>query len=103
MAVLHGCQVGAASLVGIQAVVLNGAVIGNRCLVGACALVPQGKVVKDSSLIIGSPAKALRTLSDEEAAFIARNAREYRERAQRYRHELRRLGQNVRVNASASL
>lgn len=91
MAMLHGCEIGSASLVGIQAVVLNGAVIGKQCLVGACSLVAQGKTFPESTLIVGRPAKALRVLSDEDAAFVARNAQEYRERAQRYRRELRRI------------
>ena len=91
MAMLHGCQIGSSSLVGIQAVVLNGAIIGERCLVGACSLVPQGKHFHEPRLVVGSPAKALRALSKEDVAFIARNAEEYRERAARHRSGLHRL------------
>ncbi len=91
-AMLHGCQIDSSSLVGVQAVILNGAVIGQRCLVGACSLVPQGKSFVDSALILGSPAKALRALTEEDWAFISRNAEEYRERAQRYRSDLRLVG-----------
>ncbi|WP_027802706.1 gamma carbonic anhydrase family protein [Paraburkholderia dilworthii] len=91
-AMLHGCTIGSSSLVGIQAVVLNGAVIGARCLVGACSLVPQGKRFLESSLILGNPAKALRALTDDDAAFISLNAEEYVERARRYKSELRRIG-----------
>ena len=61
-AMLHGCTIGEGSLVGIQAVILNGAKIGKNCLVGAGALVTEGKEFPDNSLIIGSPAKAVRTL-----------------------------------------
>lgn len=91
MAMLHGCRIGSATLVGIQAVVLNGAVIGEQSLIGACSLVAQGKTFPDSALVLGSPAKAIRTLTDSDAAFIAKNAAEYRERAQRYQQELRRI------------
>ncbi|WP_250502092.1 gamma carbonic anhydrase family protein [Caballeronia sp. AZ7_KS35] len=103
MAMLHGCEIGAASLIGIQAVVLNGAIIGTRCLVGACSLVPQGKAFPESTLILGSPAKALRTLTNDDAEFIVRNAQEYRERAQRYRLELRCLGWSLQEKSSVAV
>lgn len=90
MAMLHGCRIGEGSLIGIQAVVLNGAHVGPRCLVGAGSLLAQGRQFDGSHLILGSPAKVLRALTDEEAASIAKNATEYRERADRYRTELRR-------------
>src|ERR1035437_4326790 len=64
-AMLHGCSIGDGALVGIQAVILNGAKIGRNCLVGAGALVTEGKEFPDNSLIIGSPAKAVRSLTDE--------------------------------------
>ena len=67
---LHGCTVGAGSLIGIQAVVLNGAVIGKNCLVGAGAVVGERKEFPDRSLIVGAPAKVLRELTDEEVARI---------------------------------
>lgn len=84
-AVLHGCTVGAGSLIGIQAVVLNGAVIGRECLVGAAAVVTEGKVFPDRSLIIGAPAKAVRTLSDDEVARLATAATRYVDNAERHR------------------
>ena len=73
-AMLHGCTVGDGSLVGIQAVVLNGARIGKRCLVGAGALVTEGKQFPDGSLIVGSPARLLRPLTDQELTRMARGA-----------------------------
>jgi carbonic anhydrase/acetyltransferase-like protein (isoleucine patch superfamily) len=76
-AILHGCTIGENSLIGMGAIVLNGAVIGNNCLVGAGALVTEGKVFPDNSLIIGSPAKAARTLDDEAARRIALSAEGY--------------------------
>ena len=90
-AVLHGCTVGDGSLVGIQAVVLNGARIGKHCLVGAGALVTEGKAFPDSSLIVGSPAKLLRPLTDQELARMARGAAHYVDNARRYAATLARV------------
>jgi carbonic anhydrase/acetyltransferase-like protein (isoleucine patch superfamily) len=90
-AVLHGCTVGAGSLIGIQAVVLNGAVIGRQCLVGAGAVVTEGKVFPDRSLIIGAPAKAVRMLSDDEVAGLAMAATRYVANAERHRAERVRI------------
>lgn len=87
-AMLHGCTVGDNSLIGIQAVVLNGAVIGRDSLVGACALVTEGKSFPDRSLIVGAPARAIRTLSDDEVAGLRRNADVYSMRSGQYREQL---------------
>lgn len=91
-AMLHGCTIGDGSLIGIQAVVLNGAVIGEQSLVGAGALVTEGKHFPPRSLIIGSPAKAIRTLSDEDIAGLQRNADSYIERGQAFKTELNQIG-----------
>ncbi|QOL48546.1 gamma carbonic anhydrase family protein [Massilia litorea] len=91
-AMLHGCTIGEGTLVGIQAVILNGAKIGRNCLVGAGALVTERKEFPDNSLIVGTPAKVLRTLSEDEIAGMRRNAAEYIERARRFRTELERIG-----------
>ena len=90
-AMLHGCTVGDGSLVGIQAVLLNGARIGKGCLVGAGALVTEGKEFPDGSLIVGSPARLLRPLTDEERARMARDAAHYVENARRYAATLARV------------
>jgi carbonic anhydrase/acetyltransferase-like protein (isoleucine patch superfamily) len=90
-AVLHGCSVGAGSLIGIQAVVLNGARIGRSCLVGAGAIVTEGKVFADRSLILGAPAKVVRELSDEEVARLKRSALHYEHNAERHRRTLKRI------------
>ncbi|MBL0720007.1 gamma carbonic anhydrase family protein [Piscinibacter sp. Jin2] len=90
-AMLHGCRIGAGALVGIQAVVLNGAVIGPRCLVGAGALVTEGKVFEAGQLILGSPAKAVRPLTEAEQAGIARSAASYVDRGRRFREGLQRI------------
>lgn len=76
-AVLHGCTVGDGCLIGMGAVVLDRAVIGAESVVGAGALVTQGKTFPPRSLIVGSPAKAIRTLSDEDVAAIRGNAALY--------------------------
>jgi len=91
-AMLHGCSVGDGSLIGIQAVVLNGAKIGKNCLVGAGALVTEGKEFPDNSLIIGSPARAVRTLSDEQIAKFQEGVGHYVERGQLFKQSLKRVG-----------
>jgi carbonic anhydrase/acetyltransferase-like protein (isoleucine patch superfamily) len=90
-AMLHGCTVGDGSLIGIHAVVLNGAVIGRHCLIGANALVPEGRVIADRSLVLGSPGKVVRTLSDEEVERLMRSASGYADKAALYRDTLRPL------------
>lgn len=87
-AMLHGCTIGAGSLIGMQAVILNRARIGRNCLVGACALVTEDKIFEDGWLILGSPAKAVRRLTDEEIARLERSAGKYRQHANRYAREL---------------
>jgi carbonic anhydrase/acetyltransferase-like protein (isoleucine patch superfamily) len=91
-AMLHGCTVGDGSLIGIQAVILNGAKIGKGCLVGAGALVTEGKEFPDYSLIIGTPAKAVRTLTEEDVARLQGNAASYVKRGQLFKAELKRIG-----------
>jgi carbonic anhydrase/acetyltransferase-like protein (isoleucine patch superfamily) len=81
---LHGCTVGEGSLIGIRAVVLNNAVIGKNCLIGANALITEGKVIPDNSLVIGSPGRVLRILSETEIAAIHANAAHYARNLERY-------------------
>lgn len=90
-AMLHGCTVGDGSLIGIGAVVLNGARIGRGCLVGAGALVTEGKSFPDGSLIVGSPARVVRALTNEQIAGLLRSAAHYVKNAQRFKQELQRL------------
>lgn len=89
---LHGCTIGEGSLIGIQAVILNGAKIGRNCLVGAGALVTEGKEFPDNSLIIGTPAKVVRTLSDEDIARLRATSGNYVKRGQFYKQNLKRIG-----------
>jgi carbonic anhydrase/acetyltransferase-like protein (isoleucine patch superfamily) len=91
-AMLHGCTVGDHSLIGIGAVVLNGARIGRDSLVGAGALVTEGKEFPDGSLIVGSPAKAVRALTPEQIEGLRRSAAGYVRNAGRFRNGLRRIG-----------
>jgi carbonic anhydrase/acetyltransferase-like protein (isoleucine patch superfamily) len=90
-AMLHGCTIGDGSLIGIQAVVLNNAKIGRNCLVGAGALVTEGKEFPDNSLIIGSPAKAVRTLSEEDIARMHANTGNYVTRGAYFKKNLKRI------------
>ena len=87
-AMLHGCTIGDGSLIGIKALVLNRAVIGRDCLIGANALVTEGKVIPDRSLVLGSPGKVVRTLSDEEVAGLHAIAAHYVANARRYLTDL---------------
>ncbi|MEO7887771.1 MAG: gamma carbonic anhydrase family protein [Polaromonas sp.] len=88
---LHGCTIGDGSLIGIQAVVLNNAKIGKNCLVGAGSVVTEGKEFPDGSLIIGSPAKAVRQLSPEQIEGLKMIAKHYIDNAQRYKTGLKKI------------
>jgi carbonic anhydrase/acetyltransferase-like protein (isoleucine patch superfamily) len=90
-AILHSCTVGEYALIGMGATVLNNARIGNYCLVGANALVPEGREFPDRSLIVGMPAKVVRTLTADEVARLERSAATYVANWQRYRRALRTL------------
>jgi carbonic anhydrase/acetyltransferase-like protein (isoleucine patch superfamily) len=86
---VHGCTVGDGTLVGIKSVILNGAVIGKNCLIGANALIGEGKVIPDGSLVIGSPGKVARKLTEEEIARINATAGNYVNRFKRYQSGLK--------------
>ena len=85
---LHGCSVGDGTLIGIKSVVMNHAVIGKNCLIGANSLVAERKVIPDRSLVLGSPGRIIRTLTDQEVANLYKNAASYVANWQRYRREL---------------
>jgi carbonic anhydrase/acetyltransferase-like protein (isoleucine patch superfamily) len=84
LAMVHGCTVGAGSLIGIGAIVLNGANIGEDCLVGAGTLVAEGKTFPPRSLILGSPGRVVRQLTDEDVARLRKTAAGYQQRWKRY-------------------
>lgn len=90
--VLHGCTIGDESLIGIGATVLNGARIGKNCLVGAGALVTEGKEFPDGSMILGSPARVVKSLSPEQIEGLRRSARGYTANAERFRKGLKKIG-----------
>lgn len=87
-AILHGCTIGNGALVGMGAKILNGAVIGERCLVGAGALITEGKTFEPGMLIVGSPARVLRPLTDQELATLELSAAHYADKAARYAETL---------------
>ena len=84
-AMLHGCTVGAGSLIGMGATVLNGARIGAGCLIGACALITEGKDIPDGALVMGSPGKVVRLLDAEARARLITSALGYQANARRFR------------------
>ena len=90
-AIVHGCTIGDNTLIGMGATVLNGARIGRNCLVGANALVTEGREFADGSLIVGSPAKAIRQLDDAAVEGLRRSAKNYISNWQRFSRDLRRL------------
>lgn len=91
-AILHGCTVGDCTLIGMGATVLNRARIGAYCIVGANALITEGKEFPDYSLIVGAPAKAVRTLDASVAADLRASAAHYVGNARRFVAGLRRVG-----------
>ena len=90
-AMVHGCTVGDGSLIGINAVVLNGAVLGRNCLVGANALITEGMEIPDGAMVLGSPGKVRKILSEEEQAMLALGASHYVTNAAHFRDELEAL------------
>ena len=90
-AMLHGCSIGDGCLVGIQSVVLNGAKIGRGCLIGAGSLIPEGKVFPENSLIMGRPAKVVRTLDSDDADRLRIIAQHYVARGALYHSTLERI------------
>ena len=89
LAMVHGSTIGENTLVGINAVVLNGCVIGKNCIIGANALLPEGRVIPDNSLVVGSPGKVVRQLTDADVAGLRRIASSYAERSSVYRREMK--------------
>ena len=87
-AMLHGCTIGDGSLIGIGSVILNGAVIGRNCLVGACSFIPENVVIPDGSLVLGSPARVKRQLSNAEIVKINKTADHYVDRFNHYKKNL---------------
>ena len=88
-AMLHGCTVGDYSLIGINAVILNGAKIGKHCIIGANSLIGEGKEIPDGSLVMGSPGKVVRDLTEEQKKLLEASAAHYVKNGQRYARDLK--------------
>lgn len=91
-AMLHGCTIGNGTLVGIQAVVLNNVRIGRNSVVGAGSVVTEGKEFPDNSLIVGSPAKAIRTLDEKQIAHFQALSLQYVQNAKRHATRMKKIG-----------
>jgi carbonic anhydrase/acetyltransferase-like protein (isoleucine patch superfamily) len=87
-AMLHGCTVGDYSLIGINAVILNGAKIGKNCIIGANSLIGEGKEIPDGSLVMGSPGKVVRELTEPQKKMLEASAAHYVHNSQRYARDL---------------
>jgi carbonic anhydrase/acetyltransferase-like protein (isoleucine patch superfamily) len=85
---LHGCTVGDYSLIGINSVILNGAKIGKYCIIGANSLIGEGKEIPDGSLVMGSPGRVVRELTDGQKKMLEASAAHYVHNAQRYARDL---------------
>ena len=88
-AMLHGCRIGRGSLIGIGAVVLNGAEVGEDCLVGSRALIPEGKIIAPRSVVLGSPGKVTRQVTEADLARMRESVEAYVSRGQQYARGLR--------------
>ncbi len=84
MVMLHGCTIGRASLIGIGSIILNGTKIGEECLIGANTLIPEGKEIPPRSMVLGSPGKIVRQLTDEDVARFGGAAGRYVKNWKRY-------------------
>uniref|UniRef100_A0A7S0HBN1 Carbonic anhydrase n=1 Tax=Hanusia phi TaxID=3032 RepID=A0A7S0HBN1_9CRYP len=91
MAMLHGCEIGDDSLIGISSTVLNGAKVGKGCLIGAHALVLENTVIPDGSLVLGSPAKVVKQLSPEQREAMKHGASTYTNKAMEFEKDLKRV------------
>ncbi len=90
-AMLHGCEIGENTLIGMGATVLNGARIGPNCLIGAGALITEGKVIPEGSLVMGAPGKVVRQLDADQIAALRLSALHYQENAARFARDLRQV------------
>lgn len=89
MVMLHGCEIGDNTLIGIKSVILNGAKVGRNCIIGANTLITEGKQIPDGSLVMGSPGKVVRPVTPQEAAALTVHAQHYVQNAKRYRQALK--------------
>ena len=85
MVMLHGCQISDDTLIGIGSIILNNAKIGKNCIIGANSLITENKIIPDNSLVVGSPGRVLRKVTDEEIKLIHENAQHYVEGSKKYK------------------
>ena len=85
MVMLHGCEISDDALIGIGSTILNKAKIGKNCIIGANTLVTENKLIPDNSLVLGSPGKIIRKVTDDEIKVICENAKHYVENSKRYK------------------
>ena len=90
-AMIHCREIGDRSLIGINAVILEGAKIGSDCIIGANSLVKAGEIVPDGSLVVGSPAKVIRTIDEQAKALLRGSAEHYVYKASKMKQELREI------------
>jgi len=84
MVMLHGCTIGDNSLIGIGTVILNNAKIGKNCIIGAKALITENKEIPDNSLVVGSPGKVVRKVTEEEKKAVFENTKHYQDNWKKY-------------------
>ena len=89
MVMLHGCTIGRGTLVGIGSIILNGTTIGEECLIGANTLIPEGKTIPPRSMVLGSPGKIVKQLSDEDVERFSKGAGRYVTNGQRFKSGLK--------------
>lgn len=89
MVMLHGCTIHDESLIGIGSIILNGAVIGSNCLIGAHTLIPEGKEIPPNSVVMGSPGKVVREVTERDRGRLIRPSKSYARRWRQYREHLK--------------
>ncbi len=85
LVMLHGCQISDNSLIGIGSIILNNAKIGKNCIIGANTLITENKIIPDNSLVVGSPGRVLRKITDEEIKSIIENGQHYVKNSKKYK------------------
>ena len=91
LVMLHGCTIMDNSLIGIGSTILNKSVIGNNCIIGANSLIAEGKIIPDNSLVMGSPGKVIRQITEEEKKAITENAQRYIDNWKKYVKDLKKI------------
>jgi len=88
MVMLHGCEIADNTLIGIGSTILNKTKIGKNCIIGANTLITENKIIPDNSLVLGSPGKVIRQVTDKEIDEIKENAKHYVENYKRYKKNI---------------